>query len=137
MSDTTVEELSAVRLSIPARARYLRLARLTAAGIGTDLGMDLQEIEDLRIAVDEACACLIQGCVDGGHDLDHAIDLHYEVHEDRLVIVGTAPCGGDAPVEVHPVARELLSMTTDEYEVAATAGGRRFRVVKRRSPAGA
>ena len=40
-----VVEESPVRLVIPARARYLRLARLTAAGIAGDLGFGLEAVK--------------------------------------------------------------------------------------------
>ena len=51
---------SVIRLSIPAELRFLRIARLTAAGIAGDLGFGLQDVEDLRVAVDEMCAALIE-----------------------------------------------------------------------------
>ena len=34
---------------------YLRLVRLTAAGLASRLGFTFDEVEDLRIAVDELC----------------------------------------------------------------------------------
>lgn len=120
-----------VRLTIPATSRYLRLARLTAAGIATDLGFDLEMIEDLRIAVDEACALLISNDGDGSAELA----LAYRAEGDTLVIEGRSPHGGSDPVEIHPVARELLALTADEYDVQAEPDGRSFRLLKRRRPA--
>src|SRR4051794_39658557 len=100
MSD---EREPSVRLTIPARSRYLRLARLTAAGIASDIGFSLQGIEDLRIAVDEACAILIDGC--GGPDHDgHDLDLHYGIVGDKLLIEGHTTCGAGEPIEIHSVA---------------------------------
>src|SRR4051794_25430514 len=49
-----------VQLIIPATSRFLRLARLTAAGLAGDLGYPIDAIEDLRIAVDELCAAIIE-----------------------------------------------------------------------------
>jgi serine/threonine-protein kinase RsbW len=135
MSAVTNDEFPSVKLVIPARPRFLRLARLTAAGIGTDLGFSLQDIEDLRVAVDEACACLMQDCVDGTHKSVHHLELTYEVLGDKLVIGGSAPCAAGLDVEVHPVARELLDMTADEYDIRATDTGRAFRLVKHRQGA--
>jgi serine/threonine-protein kinase RsbW len=133
MSTDSASEPS-VRLTIPARSRYLRLARLTAAGIASDLGFTLQGIEDLRIAVDEACAILIEGCPDEAH-AGHELDLKYGIVGDKLLIEGHAGCGGGAPIEIHAVARELLEMTADEHEVFEAEGGRAFRLVKHRQEA--
>jgi anti-sigma regulatory factor (Ser/Thr protein kinase) len=122
---------ASVTLTIPARTRYLRLARLTAAGIASDLGFSVQGIEDLRVAVDEACAVLIDGCADSNHK-QHEVELHYLIDGDRLLINGVSHCGPGEPIDVHPVARELLGITSDEHEVFSTANGRAFRLTKRR-----
>ncbi len=128
------EQEPSVRLTIPARSRYLRLARLTAAGIASDLGFTLQGIEDVRIAVDEACAILIESCGTDEHNR-HELDLHYGIVGDKLFIEGRSNCGADQPIEIHAVARELLEMTADEHEVLSVEGGRAFRLVKHRQDA--
>ena len=116
-----------IRLAIPAQSRFLRIARLTAAGIAGDLGFSLQEIEDLRVAVDEMCAVLIDGA-----DPSVELDLVYRIRGDELHLEGH--CALDGPVaELHPVAQELLTMTADEFVVDADGDGRRFRLVKRRA----
>lgn len=114
-----------IRLTIPAASRYLRIARLTAAGIATDLGFDLETIEDLRVAVDEACALLLEASTD-----DALLDLAYRPDGDSLIIEGRSPASVDGPVVIHPVARELLELTADEYEVLADGQARTFRLVK-------
>lgn len=124
-----------VQLAIPAKSRYLRLARLTAAGIASDLGFSLQGVEDLRIAVDEACALLIEGCEEPGHDDGHQIELRYRIAGDKLLIDGTSSCGNGEPIEIHAVAQELLDMTAEEYEIICTDSGRGFRLVKHRQDA--
>ena len=56
-----------VRLVVPAAPEYLRLVRLTAAGLASRLGFTFDEVEDLRIAVDELCFHLLgDGDGDGG-----------------------------------------------------------------------
>lgn len=119
-----------VRLTIPARSRYLRLARLTAAGIASDLGFSLQAIEDLRVAIDEVCALLIDGC-----DESAQLELTYQPDADKLLIDGRCPCAHGEMADMHPVARELLEMTADEYDVRVTADARTFRLLKHRQEA--
>lgn len=120
---------SPVRLVIPAQARYLRLARLTAAGIAGDLGFGLEAIEDLRVAVDEVCAILIENVDDGAE-----LELVYVGSDDGLVIEGSCASNGGPP-DPHPVARELLAMTADDYSLAADDGTVSFRLLKRRQVA--
>ena len=117
---------SPVRLVIPAQARFLRLARLTAAGIAGDLGFGLEAIEDLRVAVDEAAAILIEGAGDTAE-----IELVYRATDGGLVIEGSCENPGAEP-EIHPVARELLAMTADDYSVYSTGDVISFRLLKRR-----
>lgn len=49
-----------VLLTVPADGAYLGVLRTAAAGLAARLHFTLDEIEDLRIAVDEACAMLIR-----------------------------------------------------------------------------
>jgi serine/threonine-protein kinase RsbW len=51
-----------VELSIPASADYIVVARLTTAAVASRLGFGLEHIEDLKLAVAEACtACIFEG----------------------------------------------------------------------------
>jgi serine/threonine-protein kinase RsbW len=118
-----------VRLVVPAQARFLRLARLTAAGIAGDMGFGLEAIEDLRVAIDEVCAILIERAAD-----DSQLDLTYKVSDGGLVIEGSCRNPGAVP-ELHPVAAELLAMTADDYAVDAADGVVSFRLLKRRTVA--
>jgi anti-sigma regulatory factor (Ser/Thr protein kinase) len=48
-----------IRLSLPALPEFARLARLTVAGVANRLDFSYDEVEDLRIAVGEACSMLV------------------------------------------------------------------------------
>src|SRR5262245_10117183 len=48
-----------VELTVPAQIPYLAVVRTATAGLAARLGFTLDEIEDLRIAVDEACSMLL------------------------------------------------------------------------------
>jgi serine/threonine-protein kinase RsbW len=49
-----------VLLAVPADGAYLGVLRTAAAGLAARLQFTLDEIEDLRIAVDEACGMLLR-----------------------------------------------------------------------------
>jgi serine/threonine-protein kinase RsbW len=115
-----------VQLSFPSEARHLRLARLTASGLAGDLGFTIDEIEELRLAVDEACAVLVEEASAGSH-----IHLVYRIDPDGLVIEGRCATDDGAGARLHPVAEAILSTTVDEYRVLVDEGQKCFRLLKR------
>jgi serine/threonine-protein kinase RsbW len=48
-----------IELTVPALTGYLAVVRTATAGLAARLSFTLDEIEDLRIAVDEACVMLL------------------------------------------------------------------------------
>lgn len=122
-----------VRLQIPAAARYLRLARLTASGFVVDLDFTVDDVESFRVAVDELAAVVIDGC-----DATDTLDLTFRSDDGAVTVHGVCRTAKGPAPELHSVARSLLDMLADEYEVGGESsgpvGGRSFRMVKR--PAG-
>src|SRR2546430_16011483 len=57
--DATAKGSDVVVLVVPADGSYLAVLRTATAGLAARLQFTLDEIEDLRIAVDEACAILL------------------------------------------------------------------------------
>ena len=52
-----------IRLSIPNKPEYVGVARLTVAAIASRVGFDIEKIEDMKIAISEACNnAIIHGC---------------------------------------------------------------------------
>jgi serine/threonine-protein kinase RsbW len=70
-----------VELRIPARAEWVALARLAAATVATRLHVSIEEIEDVKLAVTEACNAAIQNDQHG-----EFISLTYEALTDSLRI---------------------------------------------------
>ena len=63
-----------VTVGMPAEGAYLSVLRTATAGLAARLDFTLDEIEDLRIAVDEACAMLLSQAIPGTN-LECAFDL--------------------------------------------------------------
>lgn len=63
-----------VTVKLPATSAYLSVLRTATAGLAARLDFTLDEIEDLRIAVDEACAMLLSQAVPGG-DIECSFEL--------------------------------------------------------------
>ena len=72
--DTTPDH---VTVGMPAEGAYLSVLRTATAGLAARLDFTLDEIEDLRIAVDEACAMLLSQAIPGTN-LECAFDLGAE-----------------------------------------------------------
>ena len=52
-------EVDVIQLDVPADPAYVAVVRTAAAGLAARADLTLDRIEDLRIAVDEACALLL------------------------------------------------------------------------------
>lgn len=119
-----------VRLVMPATPELLRVARLTAAGLASRLGFNLDEVEDVKIAVDELCFALV-----GNKGREGTLTLVYQLQADSLVIEGT----GEFPVQeqratTSELSALILSAVVDHHEVSDGEGSIHFRLTKRRSP---
>jgi serine/threonine-protein kinase RsbW len=68
-----------VVLRLPAAGAYLSVLRTATAGLAARLDFTLDEIEDLRIAVDEACAMLLSTAVPGAD-----VEVEFELTEGLL-----------------------------------------------------
>ena len=63
-----------VELRLPAESAYVAVLRMTTAGLAARLDFTLDDIEDLRMAVGEACALVLEHA-DANGDLYAAFDL--------------------------------------------------------------
>jgi serine/threonine-protein kinase RsbW len=69
-----------VRLEIPARAEWVAVARLAVAAVASRLRFSVEEIEDIKLAVAEACTNAIQS------DPDGPIEIACDASADELVL---------------------------------------------------
>jgi serine/threonine-protein kinase RsbW len=112
-----------VRLSVPGSLEYVRVVRLTAAAVAARVGFDVEEIEDLRVAVDELASVVIEA----GNDAE--ITFMFSNLDDTFVIEGSAAVVND--VSVDDLSRQILSVVVDSFEIDAVDGVARFRASKR------
>jgi len=119
-----------VRLAVPATPEFLRLARLTVAGVASRMGFTYDEVEDLRIAIDELCFALV-----GTKGREGNIELRYSLDPDALVVEGLGTFTDALPVVpvLSSFSRQILSAVVDEHDVATGERGPTFRLRKRRT----
>lgn len=127
-----------IDLRVPADPAYLAVIRTATAGVAMRLDLTLDEIEDLRIAVDEACALLLDDTgaepgADGGRptggadeqDADGGLHALFRVDTrsgGRLDVRITGP-RGRAPLDVgYPWM--LLQALVSEVTTGSDGSGR-------------
>jgi serine/threonine-protein kinase RsbW len=76
-----------VIVRLPAEGAYLSVLRTATAGLAARLDFTLDEIEDLRIAVDEACAMLLTQAVPGAD-----LECGFTLGQDNVTIAVSVPC---------------------------------------------
>jgi serine/threonine-protein kinase RsbW len=120
-----------VLLTLPTTPHLLRVARLTAAGLAGRLGFSFDEIEDVKIAVDELCFALV-----GSRGRPGSLALTYTLDVSSLVIEGTATYEGTPP-ELAPseLSSQILAAVVNDHELHADGDRLHFRLVKHRTEA--
>jgi anti-sigma regulatory factor (Ser/Thr protein kinase) len=120
------EQAVEIRLIIPGAPEFLRLARLAAADAGSRAGLTYDEIEDLRIGVDELCHTVMR--TDG----IGVVTLAFRLLGDGIEVEGEGPpldAGGEAkPSEL---SRTIVAAVVDEHELDREGDKLRFRLSKR------
>jgi serine/threonine-protein kinase RsbW len=121
-----------VELTIPVRADLVVLARLTAATVASRANFDVEEIEDLRLAVDELCVTVVQGGGDG------RLDLQFTRDDDQIEVscsyqaVSDTDVAGFAEKSLDGLSTRILDALVDEHGEDSQDGQRRAWLRKRR-----
>jgi anti-sigma regulatory factor (Ser/Thr protein kinase) len=108
---TSPPEHQPVRLSIPADPRFLSAARVVAASLGAESGLSVDDLEDLRLGVNELVSCLMDGV-----EQDGRIDLELESGDGSVTVRGEIHGGGGVPVPDELTLR-ILQAVTDHHEL--------------------
>jgi len=107
-----------VELRLPAESAYLSVLRTATAGLAARLDFTLDEIEDLRIAVDEACALLLP---DARPDLP--LICRFTLEPDCLEVNVEATTNTGRTPGRDSFAWTVLTALAGEVDASADAGG--------------
>ena len=69
-----------IKMEIASNPQYVSVIRLTTSGIANKIGFCLEDIEDIKVAVSEACTNAIK------HSLDNKFSVEYTIFENGLII---------------------------------------------------
>lgn len=119
-----------VTLTVPAKSDYAKTVRLTASALGSRIGLSFDEVEDVRIAAEEAFVYAVDS-VNPGEDLAFT----FEVDAGSIAIVVGLGSGSD--IDDEDVERRtdyatfILEAVCDSFELSSDeSGGRSLRLVK-------
>lgn len=124
---TEVRDVVTVRM--PADSAYLSVLRTATAGLAARLDFTLDEIEDLRIGVDEACAMLLAQSLP-----DTDLTTEFELTGDGMRISVTVLSTGGRLPERDTFAWTVLSALAGEVD-AYTGSNNRVTIVLRKQRA--
>lgn len=96
---------------LPLQARYASTLRVIAAALGADAGFSVDEIDDLRLGLNEVFSLLAEG--DGPGRVRVTFRLGTGELESRLV-----PEDADVAVQPDDLAASILRSVVDEYRFA-------------------
>jgi serine/threonine-protein kinase RsbW len=105
-------ESASAELRVPADIAYLPVLRTVTASLAARCDLTIDQVEDLRIAVDEASALL----------LPHAsrtsqLEARFAVADGRLTVTVSVPAGSGAEPDRDGFAWTVLTALADEVQV--------------------
>ena len=130
--------MAAIEIAIPPRSVYVGVIRLAVASLARSAGLDEDKVDDLRIAVTEACTSAVLAHEDAGSA--ESVVMKWTEEDSRLVIdvEGKAQPGESATEDSHGfstrsvLSQALLESLVDETELSTTADGTRNRLILNR-----
>jgi hypothetical protein len=129
-------------LTIPATAAFIPVAKRVATTLGGQLGLSLMDLDELAIALTQACDSAIAAAEDIGSPAD--LKLTYFATNRALVVdVDVMPTGAALPLpagkaatrldpELQRLAYEMIRCFVDDFRpvIEPRTGHVRFRMVK-------
>jgi serine/threonine-protein kinase RsbW len=107
-----------VRLTVPATTRYLAAARVVAASLGAESGLSVDDLDDLRLGVNELVSLLVESAAPGAR-----IDLEFATGDAEVTVRGRldGEVGPDGPSEIDELTRRIIDAVADHHELDGTS----------------
>lgn len=117
-----------ITLTVPARGEFAKTIRIAAAELASRIGMSYDEVEDVRLAAEEA---FVYAC--GCTDETSRVTFEFTLAQDRLGIeVGPLErcCVPGSEHRPEGYTEFILQSICDEFEVSHEAGACLLRLVR-------
>ncbi|HSH35045.1 ATP-binding protein [Schnuerera sp.] len=67
------------KLTIPSKPDYISVARLTSSSIANKIGFNIEDIDDIKVSIAEACINAL--------DKTNQINIEFQIQEDKFIIL--------------------------------------------------
>jgi serine/threonine-protein kinase RsbW len=118
-----------VVLTVPAQGEFARTVRMTAAELASHAGMDIEGIEDVRLATEEAFVFASERVT--GPELTFTFEVGQGSITLEVTPLASGCDGEEGPDTGERYARFILESICDEFELIPEDGSCRLRLVKR------
>ena len=131
------DSAACVELKFPCKPEYVGVARLAILGVASRMRFSYDEVEDVRLAVGEACTTSVEWAERNGKT-DSDIVLRSEIGQEKLVVEIVDEAGerkeegrsADPEQESENLGALLITLLVDEVNVVSQDGGTRVRMIK-------
>lgn len=103
---------------LPAETAYVAVLRMSAAGIAARLDFTLEDIEDLKMAVSEACALVLTDATPGG-----SLTAQFFLSAQQIEVRVTADAISPTPPDPDSFGWQVLSTAASAASASATPDG--------------
>ncbi len=118
-----------VTLSVPSRGEYARTVRMTASELASRMGMSFDDIEDVRLAAEEAFVYAADSISEGDH-----VTVDFVIGDDQFdLIVGLGAKSRLSDEEAErrtSYATFILQSICDRFELSSDEAGAHLRITK-------
>lgn len=125
-----------VELKIPCKPEYVGVARLAILGVASRMRFSYDQVEDVRLAVGEACTTAVEWGAKNKRD-NTDIVVRSSISNDKLMIdvIDGAGQRQETPAEQDSIEPEslgalLITLLVDEVTVTPLNGGTHVKMVK-------
>ena len=119
--------MDTITIRIPALPEYIQVVRLVTSGLAARLKFTLEDIEDLKIAVDELSAYLT-----GAQGREGDLEISFNVADARIEITGRAflAPGQKIRADLTEFSQMILETVVDSASLTRDDGSPMFTLVK-------
>ncbi len=122
-----------VTLSVPSRGEFARTVRMTASELASRMGMSYDDVEDVRLAAEEAFVYAAETILEDDH-----VTMEFIVADEEfqlVVALGSESRLSDEDAERRAsYATFILQSICDRFELSSDDSGAHLRVTKIKGP---
>jgi serine/threonine-protein kinase RsbW len=130
-SDSALPDGDRIDIRIPADGVYVATLRMCAASLAARCDLTVDDIEDLRLAVDEACSLLLPHAGAGSDDAAN-LDAVFTLHPGELRVQTRVAAADGAAIDQSGFAWTVLGALASDVSIESERDRLSITITKRR-----